>query len=250
MVWEKGAVPHEVYARQEHPGMVVSDRYDMNKNKWLSDIEVLQKHADELNKMQEEKRNRPPFEVPSRLLDDWTGSKWANHPYTYGVEPFPPKSEPQVPYQPPKEEEPEEKPKEAVVLWIASDARKNPHHMLSAHSIKSAKKPHGHKKHHGKKHHGHKKHHAKTQLMQEEDSLIQLDSNVNEELDADVELDTEATVDVEVDAEETNPDPFDSNLADVDKIMKRYENQDIKKELATKKMSLGKDPKGGIDSIA
>lgn len=32
--------------------------------------------------------------------------------------------------------------------------------------------------------------------------------------------------------------------------MKRYENQDIKKELDTNRMSLAQDPKGGIDSIA
>lgn len=63
-------------------------------------------------------------------------------------------------------------------------------------------------------------------------------------------VDASADAEVEVDAEEGNPDPMDPNYSDVDKIMKRYENQDIKKELETKRMSLAEDPKGGIDSIA
>jgi len=46
-----------------------------------------------------------------------------------------------------------------------------------------------------------------------------------------------------------NPDPFDSSLADVDRITKRYEEQDAKKELAQKAMTLDGDPRGGIDNI-
>jgi hypothetical protein len=91
---------------------------------------------------------------------------------------------------------------------------------------------------------------------------LQLDSNINigtdadadEGLGADLELTIETTAEVdalaEAETEESNPDPFDAGLADVDKIMKRYENQDLDKELNTKKMCLGQDTKGGIDSIA
>jgi len=46
-----------------------------------------------------------------------------------------------------------------------------------------------------------------------------------------------------------NPDPFDSGLADIDRITKRYEDQDAKKELAQKAMTLNGDPRGGIDNI-
>jgi hypothetical protein len=79
-----------------------------------------------------EKASRPPFVVKDRWIDDWTGTKYAKNPYTYGVEPWPPVAEPTVPYLPPKEEEEpteekkeekkeDKKPKEAVVLWISSD---------------------------------------------------------------------------------------------------------------------------------
>jgi hypothetical protein len=84
------------------------------------------------------------------------------------------------------------------------------------------------------------------------DSNINIDSEEGADLEADMELTVDASADAEaeVDAEEGNPDPMDPGFGDVDKIMKRYENNDFKKELATKKMSLGQDTKGGIDSIA
>jgi hypothetical protein len=46
-----------------------------------------------------------------------------------------------------------------------------------------------------------------------------------------------------------NPDPFDSGLADIDRITKRYEEEDAKKDLARKAMTLNGDPRGGIDNI-
>jgi hypothetical protein len=48
--WVKDAVPHEVYWRQEHPGMIVSDRYDMDKNKFLNDFELMNKNVEIFNK--------------------------------------------------------------------------------------------------------------------------------------------------------------------------------------------------------
>jgi hypothetical protein len=75
-----------------------------------------------------EKASRPPFVVKDRWIDDWSGTKYAKNPYTYGVEPWPPVAEPIIPYVSPKEEEEPaakkkdyKKPKEAVVLWISSD---------------------------------------------------------------------------------------------------------------------------------
>ena len=97
------------------------------------------------------------------MIDDWTGTKWAKHPYTYGEEPWPPVAEALVPYEPPKEEEPEEekkedeKPKEAVVLWMESDLQM---------------------KLHNKKRHNHKRHPNHRHYLQEDDSLLQLDSNI------------------------------------------------------------------------
>ena len=46
MVWEKGAVPHEVYARQENPGMIVNDRYDITKNNFLNDFELANRNLE------------------------------------------------------------------------------------------------------------------------------------------------------------------------------------------------------------
>lgn len=66
---------------------------------------------------------------------------------------------------------------------------------------------------------------------------LELTTETNAEVDA--LADAEADVQIEAETEEGNPDPWDPNLADVDKIMKRYENSDIKKELDSKKMCLG-----------
>jgi len=43
---------------------------------------------------------------------------------------------------------------------------------------------------------------------------------------------------------------MDPHLADLDKVIKRYEDDDVAKELAEKKMVLADDPKGGIDKIS
>lgn len=43
---------------------------------------------------------------------------------------------------------------------------------------------------------------------------------------------------------------MDPNLDDTEKIMKRYEENDIKKELNQKEFSVGNDLSGGIDKIA
>jgi len=43
---------------------------------------------------------------------------------------------------------------------------------------------------------------------------------------------------------------MDPHLADLDKVIKRYEDDDVAKELSEKKMALGDDPKGGIDKIS
>jgi hypothetical protein len=43
---------------------------------------------------------------------------------------------------------------------------------------------------------------------------------------------------------------MDPHLADLDNVIKRYEDDDVAKELSEKKMALGEDPKGGIDKIS
>jgi len=43
---------------------------------------------------------------------------------------------------------------------------------------------------------------------------------------------------------------MDPHLADLDKVIKRYEDDDVAKELSEKKMALGEDPKGGIDKLS
>jgi hypothetical protein len=63
MNWIKDAVPHGTYWRQEHPGMIVGDRFDMGKNKFLNDFELMNKNVETFNKEQMEKASRPPFVV-------------------------------------------------------------------------------------------------------------------------------------------------------------------------------------------
>jgi len=43
---------------------------------------------------------------------------------------------------------------------------------------------------------------------------------------------------------------MDPNLDDTEKIMKRYEENDVKKELDQKALAVGSDISGGIDKIA
>jgi len=43
---------------------------------------------------------------------------------------------------------------------------------------------------------------------------------------------------------------MDPHLADLDKVIKRYEDDDVSKELSEKKLALGDDPTGGIDKIS
>ena len=179
MNWEKGGVPHDVHARQENPGLIVGDTFDVDQKRFLTPYEIMDRDTKKFNKEQNEKADRPAFVVKDRYIDDWTGTKWAKHPYTYGVEPWPPVAEALVPYLPPKEEEPEEekkddkKPKEAVVLWMDSDLQMKLHHQKH------------HKKHHHHKHYPH--HHS---YLQEEDSLLQMDANIN--IDADEGIEAEA----------------------------------------------------------
>lgn len=50
--------------------------------------------------------------------------------------------------------------------------------------------------------------------------------------------------------ESPGSDIMDPNLDDTEKIMKRYEENDIEKELDQKAFAIGSDVSGGIDKIA
>lgn len=41
--------------------MIISDRYDIDKNKFLNDFELMNKNVEKFNKEQMERANRPPF---------------------------------------------------------------------------------------------------------------------------------------------------------------------------------------------
>lgn len=62
-------------------------------------------------------------------------------------------------------------------------------------------------------------------------------------------MEAETTVKTDSQAE-TEYDPMDPNLTDLDNVIKRYDEEDAAKELAQKHMALGNDPKGGIDKIS
>jgi hypothetical protein len=67
------------------------------------------------------------------------------------------------------------------------------------------------------------------------------DEGIETEVDADQQLEAEA---------DSEADPMDPKLGDVDKIIKRYESEDADKELKDKKTRVGDDATGGIDKIS
>ena len=67
-------------------------------------------------------------------------------------------------------------------------------------------------------------------------------------------IDQDLALDVDLDLEsEYGPlssEPYDPHLADVDRIIKRYDEKDVAEELASKKMVLSGDARGGLDKIS
>jgi len=74
------------------------------------------------------------------------------------------------------------------------------------------------------------------------------EAGADEALVAEAALDLDSEINAAI--ESPGSDPMDPNLDDTEKIMKRYEENDIKKELDQKAFSLGNDLSGGIDKIA
>lgn len=90
-----------------------------------------------------------------------------------------------------------------------------------------------------------------------------LDADISSTLEADATAETQAEATVDLGAESgaealteltvdstAEADPMDPHLADLDKVIKRYEEDDVAKELSEKHMALGDDPTGGIDKIS
>lgn len=106
----------------------------------------------------------------------------------------------------------------AIEAWYRGGGYTNPHNIIDDWTGSKYLEPcHGHypcqqslTQHH-KKHHHHRK------------NLVQLDSSI---------------------------EPYDPNLADVEKIMDRYKQKDKKEAEEQARMQLGDDPNGGIDKIA
>ena len=84
-------------------------------------------------------------------------------------------------------------------------------------------------------------------------STLEVDAQAETQAEASTGLEAETgaealaglTADSSVEA-----DPMDPHLADLDKVIKRYEDEDVAKELSQKHMALGNDPNGGIDKIS
>ena len=74
----------------------------------------------------------------------------------------------------------------------------------------------------------------------EQESLLMIDQALA--LDIDLDLESEYGP--------VSSEPYDPHLADVDKIIKRYDEKDVAEELAAKKMGLGGDARGGLDKIS
>lgn len=75
-----------------------------------------------------------------------------------------------------------------------------------------------------------------------------VDAGADEALVAEAALDLDSEINAAI--ESPGSDPMDPNLDDTESIMKRYEENDIKKELDQKSLSVGSDLSGGIDKIA
>ena len=75
-----------------------------------------------------------------------------------------------------------------------------------------------------------------------------VEAGADEALVAEAALDLDSEINAAI--ESPGSDPMDPNLDDTEKIMKRYEENDIKKELDQKSFSVGSDLSGGIDKIA
>ena len=72
------------------------------------------------------------------------------------------------------------------------------------------------------------------------DSLLMIDQDLALDLDMDLESEYGPV----------SSEPYDPNLADVDRIIKRKEEEDVTRELETKNMVLPGDPRGGLDKIS
>lgn len=70
--------------------------------------EVAVKQAEKEKEEKAEMMAKPKFEVPGRIIDDWTGHRFADNLYDYGVEKFPPKADPTfLPKKDPEAKEPD-----------------------------------------------------------------------------------------------------------------------------------------------
>jgi len=117
--WVPDAVPHAVHWLRENPGNIINEKFDMDKKRFLTDDEYINKKIQQRDGKKDNAYEYTPKDL-DRYIDDWTGTHYGKYPYTHGIEPFPPKADPMVPYDPPKDKD-EDKPSEATVLWISSD---------------------------------------------------------------------------------------------------------------------------------
>jgi hypothetical protein len=74
----------------------------------------------------------------------------------------------------------------------------------------------------------------------ESESLLMIDQDLA--LDVDLDLESEYGP--------VSGEPYDPHLADVDKIIKRYDEKDVNEELQAKRNRLPGDPRGGLDQIS
>jgi hypothetical protein len=74
----------------------------------------------------------------------------------------------------------------------------------------------------------------------EKESLLMIDQDLA--LDVDLDLESEYGP--------VSGEPYDPHLADVERIIKRYDDKDVSEELQAKRMGLPGDPRGGLDKIS
>jgi len=115
-------VPHDKYKDLENTAKILQERYIPDQNRIITHDEKVVLNNQKAAKEHAEMMEKPAFVVPDRFIDDWTGSKYADNLYTYGIPKKLPEADPTfLPKVDPEAKEkdytPEKTPKEENKIW-------------------------------------------------------------------------------------------------------------------------------------
>lgn len=123
--WKEDMVPYSKYEDLESTSKIISENYDKKDKKILSHAEKIVKDQNEAKKAHDDMMANGGRDMSSnRYVDDWTGSTYAEHIYSYGVPKDGKLPEADKTFLPPRDEEerdytPKETPEELQKAWDA-----------------------------------------------------------------------------------------------------------------------------------